>query len=99
VAATVVIAVCIPFFGKLLGKVGGLTDATLAFIVPALIKTVGNNNSDYRLTMCHKLFYSVIGIWGVCLVTYTCNELFGDLLSSGSAMHSGYDSSSRVGGK
>jgi hypothetical protein len=72
-----------------LGRVGGLTDATLAFVIPALIKLVGNNSSGYRLNVLQKGFYFVVGIWGVCLVLHTVNGLFGSLIFSDSVTNVG----------
>jgi hypothetical protein len=86
---TVVVAAAIPFFGTVLGRVGGLTDATLAFVIPALIKLVDNNSSGYRLNVLQKGFYFVVGIWGVCLVLHTVNGLFGSLIFSDSVTNVG----------
>ena len=70
VAFTILVAGCLPFFGDLLSKVGGLTDATLAFVIPALIKVAGNNRGGH-MNMPQKVFYIAVGIWGCALVLRT----------------------------
>lgn len=67
VLATALVAVMAPYFGTVLGAVGGLTDALQSFVLPPLI----------ALKILHhrgpltKYFYRAVVVWGLCTIFYT----------------------------
>jgi len=72
VLGTAVVAISTPYFGSILGLVGGLTDALQSFILPPIIylKLTGNTLSSFR-----NNFYKTIVVWGLCTITYTIIKL------------------------
>ena len=72
VLSNVIIAIRAPYFGSMLGSVGGLTDAFLCFVVPPLIYS-----SIFKddLNSVSKLFYSALTGFGVCIMIYTVVKL------------------------
>lgn len=68
VLSTAIVAINAPYFGSILGLVGGLTDALQSFVLPPIIylKLSGNNLSSLRSS-----FYKAIVIWGLCTITFT----------------------------
>jgi len=67
VLATALVAVLAPYFGTVLGSVGGLTDALQSFVLPPLI----------ALKLLHhrgpltQYFYKGIIVWGMATILYT----------------------------
>ena len=67
VLATALVAVMAPYFGTVLGAVGGLTDALQSFVLPPLI----------ALKLLHhrgpltQYFYRGVVVWGLCTIFYT----------------------------
>lgn len=72
---TCIVAVRAPYFGSVLGTVGGLTDALQAFVLPALIC---RKHLDGNISLTGSVFLSVVFVWGVCVMVYTCTNLFGN---------------------
>jgi len=73
VVLTAVVAGYTPYFGTLLGQVGGLTDALQAFVLPPLIYLSMHSEG---LSGLQRLSYRLIFVWGVCTITYTVVSLF-----------------------
>ena len=70
---------CAPYFGEVLGVVGGLTDALQSFVLPPLICLFMRYNDSMKLSMMRKFFYIFVFIWGVCTIFYTVVRLINKL--------------------
>ena len=74
---TCIVAVRAPYFGSVLGTVGGLTDALQAFVLPAMIcrRYFGSSMSSSG-----SIFYYIVLLWGVGVMIYTslglCSSTF-----------------------
>lgn len=77
VILTAVVAGFTPYFGTLLGQVGGLTDALQAFVLPPLIYLSVHSDS---LSGLQRFSYRLILVWGVCTISYTVVNLLNMLL-------------------
>lgn len=77
VVLTAVVAGWTPYFGTLLGQVGGLTDALQAFVLPPLIYLSMHSDS---LSGFQRLMYRLILIWGIGTISYTIVSLLNMLL-------------------
>ena len=65
---TAVTACLLPYFGTLLGRVGGLTDALQAFVLPPLIYLA---LLSHTLSSFQIILYKCIFVWGMITITYT----------------------------
>jgi len=72
VLSTAIVAIATPYFGSILGLVGGLTDALQSFVLPPLIylKLSGNSISNTR-----NIFYRIVIVWGSCTILYTVTKI------------------------
>ena len=77
VVATVIVALKAPYFGSMLGAVGGLTDAVQCFVFPPLIflKLEGDKLSSWYSTICKFTI-----IWGSCIIVYTITSIAMDFV-------------------
>ena len=75
VISTALVAVLAPYFGSVLGAVGGLTDALLSFVLPPLIFLKAQKRSTHQLTNVQKLFYHAILAWGLSIIAFTVYNL------------------------
>jgi Transmembrane amino acid transporter protein len=73
VVGTAVVAISAPYFGSVLGTVGGLTDALQSFVLPPLIclSTMGMN----KVPLHTKVIYMFIVLWGTGTILYTLSRL------------------------
>ena len=74
VLSTAVLAVCAPYFGSMLGAVGGLTDALQSFVLPPLIYLKAQQSSG-NLTSVQRTFYYLVLTWGLCIIAFTLCHL------------------------
>jgi len=65
---TAMIAIAAPYFGSVLGAVGGITDAFQSFVVPSLI--ILQLMRD-RHTQFEKAFYIAVILWGSATMLFT----------------------------
>mmetsp|Transcript_8085 Transcript_8085/g.13448 ORF Transcript_8085/g.13448 Transcript_8085/m.13448 type:complete len:121 (-) Transcript_8085:48-410(-) len=72
VLLNVIVAVKAPFFGGVLGAVGGLTDAFLCFVLPPLIY---RNAMGDDLSPMSSNCYVLITVFGVIIVAHTVLSL------------------------
>ena len=79
VLVTAIVATWTPYFGTMLGQVGGLTDALQAFVLPPLIYMSIHKS---QLTSSQKTIYRGIILWGVVTITYTMYTLLRAMLAS-----------------
>jgi membrane protein YqaA with SNARE-associated domain len=72
VLSTAFVAISTPYFGSILGIVGGLTDALQSFVLPPIIymKLAGSTLSNTRNT-----FYKAVTAWGLCTIVFTIIKL------------------------
>lgn len=72
VVSTIVVALKAPYFGSMLGAVGGLTDAVQCFVFPPLIflKLEGDKLSSWYRMMCR---FTVV--WGSFIILYTITSI------------------------
>ena len=76
VVVSVIIAINVAEFEEVLGMIGGLTDAMLAFVLPAVIFLLGNqqpfsSGAFVGSFYAHKWFFVIIGLWGLYLIFQT----------------------------
>lgn len=69
---TAAIAALTPYFGSVLGTVGGLTDALQAFVLPPLICL---QTQTTRLGTIQRSFYVFICLWGIGTIGLTIYNL------------------------
>jgi hypothetical protein len=77
VILTAVVAICTPYFGTLLGQVGGLTDALQAFVLPPLIYL---SMQSENISFAQQIMYKLIFLWGVGTIVYTITSLLNAIL-------------------
>jgi amino acid permease len=72
VVSTVMVALKAPYFGSMLGAVGGLTDAVQCFVFPPLIflKLEGDKLSSWYRVVCR---FTVV--WGTFIILYTITSI------------------------
>mmetsp|Transcript_4289 Transcript_4289/g.5903 ORF Transcript_4289/g.5903 Transcript_4289/m.5903 type:complete len:618 (-) Transcript_4289:136-1989(-) len=68
VLLTVVVAICAPYFGTVMGTIGGFTDAFQCFVLPPLIY---RSLFDHSLAGHCKVFYAFIFLFGVGVILHT----------------------------
>lgn len=72
---TAFVAIHSPYFGTVLGRVGGLTDAFQAFVVPSLIylrvAVSAPGSGRYQ-----SYYYYFVLVWGIVTIVYTLFQLF-----------------------
>ena len=73
VLLTACIAIGAPYFGSVLGAVGGLTDALQSFVLPPLI---GIGLFQNVLTLRQKLTYYSILLFGIFTIFYTILQIY-----------------------
>jgi len=76
VTLTAGIAISTPYFGSVLGTVGGLTDALQAFVLPPLILIQAQKT---KMSWSHKFFYRCICLWGIFTMLFTFITLMNDV--------------------
>lgn len=69
VLSTVIVAIQAPYFGSVMGAVGGLTDALQSFVFPPLIFLVLEKDMVSKLYRAYSM--SIVCI-GLVVVGYTC---------------------------
>lgn len=76
VIGTVVVALKAPYFGYVMGAVGGLTDALQCFVLPPMIylKIEGD-----KLNSMYQTYYILIVFWGLATILYTAYNAFYEL--------------------
>lgn len=76
VLTTIFVALIFPYFGTVMGAVGGLTDALQCFVLPPMIylQVEGDKVSSYFQT-----YYFVIIFWGIATIIYTAYNAFFEL--------------------
>jgi hypothetical protein len=70
VCFTVMVAIRLPFFGAVLGAVGGLTDTLQAFVIPSMIFLVMAKDNGLR-----AMFYRMVMLIGVGIMMHTIQKL------------------------
>lgn len=77
VLITVTVALKAPYFGSVMGAVGGLTDALQCFVLPPLIylKVEGD-----KLNWMYLTYYLIIILWGLTTIVYTAYNATFELL-------------------
>lgn len=70
VIGTALVAIHTPYFGSVLGTVGGFTDATQSFVIPPLIFLRLNADKPF-VSAARRWFFRAVFTWGVILVTGT----------------------------
>lgn len=75
---TTLIAIITPYFGSVLGAVGGLTDALQSFVLPPLIFLKAEEG---RLNSSQRAFYTAIFYWGCCTIVYTVGNILNAVLT------------------
>lgn len=82
VALTAVVALVTPYFGTVLGTVGGFTDATVSFVLPPLIflKLTEANKDVSQLRRYFIIFVFVFGVTLVAKTTYAIAEEFASMI-------------------
>ena len=80
VSLTIIIAVHYPYFGVLLGSVGGLTDTFQSYIVPSLIclRIHGDSGENVMMTVA---LYKLITCFGALIMLYTLGSILMNLLA------------------
>ena len=73
--STALIAILAPFFGEVLGAVGGLTDALQSFVLPPLICLKMQYRDSMQINNYRKFFYYFVFIWGIGTIVYTLIKL------------------------
>jgi vesicular inhibitory amino acid transporter len=76
VLITIFVALIFPYFGTVMGAVGGLTDALQCFVLPPMIylQVEGDKVGSYFQT-----YYFVIIFWGIATIIYTAYNAFFEL--------------------
>ena len=70
------VAICAPYFGTVLGRVGGLTDSFQAFVLPPLIYMQTHKGNVGRL---RRMFYrGIVGI-GLGIILYTVSQVINSI--------------------
>lgn len=77
VLLTAVIAIMAPYFGSVLGAVGGLTDALQSFVLPPLI---GINLFQNVLTLRQKVTFYAILLFGIFTIITTSLQVLSSVL-------------------
>ena len=72
---TALVAILAPYFGEMLGAVGGLTDALQSFVLPPLICLSMQYQDSMEINMYRKLFYFFVIFWGLGTILYTLTRL------------------------
>ena len=80
VLSTAGVAILAPYFGEVLGVVGGLTDALQAFVIPPIICIYMRYTGTMYLKLHRKFFYLFLFLWGLCIIGYTIEKLFHKIL-------------------
>ena len=75
VICTALVAILAPYFGEMLGAVGGLTDALQSFVLPPLICLSMQYQDSMEINMYRKLFYFFVIFWGLGTILYTLTRL------------------------
>lgn len=70
VIGTALVAIRTPYFGSVLGTVGGFTDAMQSFVIPPLIFLKLNENNS-SVSTSRRFFFRFVFMWGVTLVLCT----------------------------
>jgi amino acid permease len=70
------VALKAPYFGYVMGAVGGLTDALQCFVLPPMIylKIEGD-----KLNSMYQTYYILIIFWGLATILYTAYNAFYEL--------------------
>ncbi len=70
------VALKAPYFGYVMGAVGGLTDALQCFVLPPMIylKIEGD-----KLNSMYQTYYILIVFWGLATILYTAYNAFYEL--------------------
>ncbi len=68
-------ALKVPYFGAILGSVGGLTDALLAFVIPPLVFFRLKTSARAVVGKVEALLYGSIMMGGLLLMTHTAMSL------------------------
>jgi amino acid permease len=72
VLSTAVVAIQMPYFGSVLGIIGGLTDAYQSYIIPPLIAL---HMGSPRPSSSLRLFHHLLFLWGIGNMAFTCYRL------------------------
>ena len=72
VVFTALISLITPYFGTVLGAVGGLTDAFQSFVLPPLIFLKIETNHS----ITQRIFYMMIFFWGTGTIAFTVINIF-----------------------
>ena len=70
VVGTALVAIRTPYFGSVLGTVGGFTDAMQSFVIPPLIFLKLNENNS-EISEFSRYFFRLVFLWGITLVGCT----------------------------
>lgn len=71
VITTALVAILAPYFGDVLGIVGGLTDALQSFCLPPLICMNMGYTGHMKLSGYRKAFYIFVILWGLSTICHT----------------------------
>jgi amino acid permease len=74
VLSTALVAIQMPYFGSVLGMVGGLTDAYQSYIIPPLI-ALHMRPHLLSSSVPSPLLLRLIFLWGIGNVAFTCYRL------------------------
>ncbi len=72
VVITSVIGIAAPYFGSVLGTIGGLTDSLQSFVLPCLVYI---SMKGAVLTTTSAILYRIIMAWGLCNIVITLGKL------------------------
>jgi amino acid permease len=75
VITTALVAILAPYFGEVLGTVGGLTDALQSFCLPPLICMNMGYRGHMKLSGYRKAFYRFVILWGIGTICHTITIL------------------------
>ena len=80
---TAAIALIAPYFGSVLGTVGGLTDALQSFILPPLIcLAMARGPKGVKMRTSRKVFNGLVMVWGTGIISYTVVNIINEALYS-----------------
>lgn len=87
VLSTISIGILAPYFGSVVGTIGGLTDTLQCFLIPPMIYMVFFKT---EATKTNNWFYNCIIFWGVCIMIYTIINTLNSILSMAANINFGF---------
>lgn len=78
VLGCVSVALVAPYFGSMVGAVGGLTDAFQCFVLPPMIYLQIEGS---KLSSWGRAYYQFVLFWGIATILYTAITTTNDIIS------------------